>query len=520
MYDTKIVIRRSAIIVENYTLGSCPKLEKSFSIFDKVYHKYYMKGAYYDADTHRLYLPRGVNIGWLEHLLECPSYMDEQFDPIDQIPPVLIKYLPRDKVQSTALDFILGNGDYLANRFKPQLSVNLNTGKGKTYVAIAASSFLLYRTIMITSNLDWINQWKDCILEYTDTKPEEIYIIAGASSITKLKNGVHDISKIKYILASHATIQSYANKHGWPAVGELFKFFKVGFKIYDEAHLYFDNICMIDFFTNTYKNIYLTATPARSDRNENNIYQKSLRSMPKIDLFNEVDDPHTQYISIQYNSHPSVYDMNNCATGYGFSMIKYASYIINRPNFYKILYVIIDMCMNMDGKILIYIGRNESIAIVYNWMLYNFPFLNGCVGIYNSTIPKEYKEAQLNNKFILTTTKSCGAAMDIKGLKATILLVEPFGSEVLARQTLGRTRDANTYYIEIVDTGFNAIRNYYFKKLKIFNKYATQCSNILLNDLTLNEKYNEVYWKHNTRSLDYLNEMKKGLPKGFHHVKK
>jgi hypothetical protein len=110
--------------------------------------------------------------------------------------------------------------------------------------------------------------------------------------------------------------------------------------------------------------------------------------------------------------------------------------------------------------------------------------------------------------------------MDIKGLKATILLAEPFGSEVLARQTLGRTRDDNTYYIEIVDTGFNAIRNYYFKKLKIFNKYATQCSNIILNDFTLNEKYNEVYWKHNTRSLDYLNEMKKGLPKGFHHVKK
>jgi hypothetical protein len=515
----RIIVKRSTIVIENYNLGDCNKLERSFSIFDKVYFKYTFKGIYYDAENYKLYLPRGVNIGWLEKLLDVQAYIEEDFDPIDQISPVMIKYLPRDKVQKTALDFILGNGDYLANRFKPQLSVNLNTGKGKTYVSIAASSFLLYRTIMITSNLDWINQWKDCILEYTDTKPEEIYIIAGSSSIEKLKRGMHDISKIKYILASHATIQSYATKNGWPAVGELFKFFRVGFKIYDEAHLYFDNICMIDFFTNTYKSVYLTATPARSDRNENNIYQKSLRAMPKIDLFDENEDPHTQYISIQYNSHPSPYELNHCATGYGFSMIKYAEYIINKPIFYKMLYIIVDMCLKMDGKILIYIGKIDSIMQVYNWMIQAFPFLDGNIGIYNSSIPKELKDAQLENKFILTTTKSCGAAMDIKGLKATVLLAEPFGSEVLARQTLGRTRAENTTYIEVVDIGFNAIRNYYFKKLKIFKKYATKCSNIMLNDHLIEEKYNELYWNYNTKILEFLEEKKKDLPKVFYHVK-
>ena len=516
----RILIKRSTIIIEDYVLGNCTKLERSFMIFNKVYHRYNWKGAYYSPDEHRLYLPRGVNIGWLEHLLQCPSYMEEEFDPIDQISPVMIKYLPRDKDQETALEFILGNGDYLANRYKPQLSVNLNTGKGKTYVTIAASSFLLVRTIMITSNIDWINQWRDCILEYTDTKPEEIYIIAGAISITKLKRGIHDISKIKYILASHSTIQSYASKHGWPAVGELFRFLKVGFKVYDEAHLYFDNICMIDFFTNTYRSIYLTATPARSDRNENQIYQKSLKAMPKIDLFHPDDDPHTQYISIQYNTHPNPYELNSCSTGYGFSMIKYAGYVIHKPIFYKMLYIIIDMCLKIDGKVLMYIGTIDSILQIYNWMIQAFPFLDGNIGIYNSSIPKEEKDFQLEKKFILTTTKSCGAAMDIKGLKATVLLAEPFKSEVLARQTLGRTRDENTSYIELVDTGFGAIRNYYYKKLKVFNKYATKCSNILLNDRLIDDKYTELYWKYNERTLDYLEEMKKGLPKVFHHIKK
>ena len=92
--------------------------------------------------------------------------------------------------------------------------------------------------------------------------------------------------------------------------------------------------------------------------------------------------------------------------------------------------------------------------------------------------------------------------MDIKGLKATVLLAAPVGSEVLARQTLGRTRAENTTYIEVVDIGFNAIRNYYFKKLKIFKKYATKCSNIMLNDHLIEEKYNELYWNYNTKILE------------------
>ena len=54
----------------------------------------------------------------------------------------------------------------------------------------------------------------------------------------------------------------------------------------------------------------------------------------------------------------------------------------------------------------------------------------------------------------MTTTKSAGAGEDIPGLKYSVVLAEPFRSEVLARQTLGRTRDPNTTYIELVDIGF------------------------------------------------------------------
>lgn len=58
----------------------------------------------------------------------------------------------------------------------------------------------------------------------------------------------------------------------------------------------------------------------------------------------------------------------------------------------------------------------------------------------------------------------------------TVLLAEPFKSEILARQTLGRTRDSNTMYIECVDVGFKYTKKYYYAKLPVFNKYASDVS--------------------------------------------
>ena len=504
----EIIVRRTSIMIKDYQTNA--SLEKSFSVYDKLRHQYTPKGRFYDEESGIMYIPRGINVGWIEHLFEQNSEIDESFDPIDQVNPIMIKYLPRDEVQGKALDFIIGNNDYIANRHKPQLSVNLNTGVGKTYVSIAAASFMCVRTIMITASINWIHQWKDRILEYTDTTKDEIYILTGASSIEKLYSGFHDISKIKFILASHSTLQSYASRYGWEAITDLFKFVKVGLKIYDEAHLNFDNICMIDFFTNTYKTIYLTATPARSDRGENFVYQKYIKCIPKIDLFNADTDPHTKVIALHYNSRPTPMDMQKCMNQYGFNRLAYADYILQSPIFFELLYVLFDMIKHMN-KVLIYIAKIDTIEAIYAWIQTYLPYIASDVGIYNSTIPKELKQAQLDKRFILTTTKSCGAAMDIHGLKCTIVLAEPFGSEVLTRQTLGRTRDANTYYIDVVDQGFPSITAYDKKKRSIFRKYATDVVDLYLTDSELHQKANEISVRGRVEYEMYLQELNKQM---------
>ena len=499
----KIEIRHSCIVINDYIEGQDPMLERTFSTYDKVYRRYNPKGRYYDKKEKKLYLPLGMDLYFIIKSFGDNIFRKVHPDDYEPVDSILLKYPPRDDVQKQSIRFCLGEGEYTKNRDSSQLQLNLNTGAGKTYVAIAVSAILSVKTMMITSSLDWINQWKERLLEFTNLKEDEIYIIAGSSSIGKLIR-LQKSNKVKFYLCSHDTLKSFATKYGWDSIRRLFQILKIGCKIYDEAHLYFDNICMIDFFTDVWKTYYLTATPIRSDNKEDFIYQIAFKNVPKLSLFNEETDPRTEYIAILFNSHPSPMDISDCQGVYGFSAIKYTNYLVTRPNYFKILQILMEIVFKQttpDGKVLIYIGTNSSIMVTYYWLKYYYPTVS--IGLFSSLVPKDKKRDELNNKIILTTIHSAGAALDIKGLEITILLNEPFKSQVYARQTLGRTRARDTKYIEIVDTGFEAIRYYYNYKKKIFRKYAKSMSEIQLSDFELNNKISEIN-KERRLALDQI----------------
>ena len=495
---SKIVVKHCRIEIHNYDIGDCPKLEYFFTIFDPVTHNYYLKGVEYDEERKILILPRGLDVGWLEYTLNADAVLDTKYDEFDYVnEPIMIKYLPRDDEQTEALQFILGKAKYHSNTNKSQLGINLNTGKGKTYVTVMAISYWLTRNIIIANKKGIINQWREKILEYTDTKPREIYIIEGSASIDKLFN--RDIGQYKFFLASHATIKSYGDRYGWDKITELFKYLKIGIKVYDEAHENFDNILKIDFHTNTYKNLYLTATPKRSSQNEDQIYQLAFKNMPKIDLFKEDTDPHTQYMAIHFNSKPSPDIISKCKNKFGFNRLAYIDWVIDNERFLNFAYVLMDKIFNLtkDGtKALIYIGTNKAIGKFYSFLVNVFPRYINDIGIYTSIIPEDQKQDQLEKRIILSTTKSCGAAMDIQGLKVTVVLAEPFRSEVLTRQTLGRTRANNTIYIDCVDDGFFYCKSYFNSKKPIFNKYATKCTNIVMNEIEIHDRIKSIDQKY------------------------
>lgn len=492
----KIVVYRTHIEINDYELGDSTYIEKKFSIYDMTYHKFFPKGMIYDKENRILMLPRGIDIGWLERHFGCEAVIDSSIDPVGMVNQVKLKYKPRDDVQKEAIRFMLSMDKYSMNENSTMLSVNLNTGKGKTYCAIATASFLAMRSIVIADSIDWLNQWSNFFLEYTDMKPEEIYLISGAPSFMKLFN--RDISKYKVILSTHSTLKSVGDNKGWNKIREFFQYCQIGIKFYDEAHLNFDNMFQIDCYSNTYITYYLTATPGRSDWAENEIFKYYFKNVPSINLFDENSDPHTKYIGFRFTSNPSPIDVQNCKNNYGLNRIKYIDYLVRNEEFKKVLIILINMAIKKPGKHLFYVGTNEAILYVRDLIYELFPELIGQVGIYTSIVPDNVKRAELDKKIILSTTKSAGAAVDIPGLIETVNLAEPFKSRVIAQQTFGRTRAEGTMYKDVVDTGFFYTKRFYEFKKPVFKKYATECVEVHVSMSELDQKSKDIMDKRST----------------------
>lgn len=475
--ESKIIVRHSSIVVNNYERGDCEKIENILSIWNPVNFTLKPLAYYYDEETKKLYLPRGIDISYVEKLFEAKAEIDYVCDEYSNTNnPIMIKYMPRDDVQKEALRFLLGKQEYTAMNRKSQQSLNLTTGKGKTYCSIATIACFSIKSAIITYSIHWIEQWKKCFLEYTDLKPKNIKIVNSSSIIKKFLDNPDSANQYDIFLFTHNTLKSFGDNYGWNKVTELFKVLKIGLKFYDEAHLNFTNMCMVDFFTNTYKTYYVSASPARSDEDEDRIYKLYFKNVPGIELFDEENDPHTSYISMRYDSQPSPKQKSECRNKFGLSSAAYSDYVVNQPNFLKMMDVVLDMCFKVKGKCLIYMHTNKSIQILYNWILKWYPELQNDVGIYTSLTDGPNKKDNLEKKIILSTIKSCGAAMDIKGLSMTVIAATPFKSEVIMQQVLGRTRDNNTLCVELIDVAFSQIVRYYYHKKNIIDKYALDSS--------------------------------------------
>ena len=496
----KINIKHSRIEINNYELGDAPSLEYLFSVWDPIYHSSFPKAIEYNPEEKKLILPRGMNINTLTTTFMYEPYVDRAPDPYVNTDPLPIKYLTKDERQLNILKFILGVDKYAYTRSKSQISVNSTTGSGKTFVTVASICFTGARAIIITSSVEWLEQWKARILEYTNLKEDNLFMIVGKPSLNKIL--ARDPLQYQIFLASHSTIKSYGDKEGWNKVEDLFKHLRCSMKIFDEAHLYFDNMAKIDYHSNTKKTLYLTATPERSNKEEDIVYQEYFRNVPSIELFDEQNDPHVNYVGMLFHSNPSPYDVRNYSRNkYNFDRNVYTGYLVDRPNFLKLVSVIVDMTLPINGKVLMYIGTNEAIIKVYNYIIQEFPFLNGAVSIYSSLTPKADKAAALQKKFILSTTKSCGAASDIADLAVTVVLDEPFRSPVTARQTLGRCRANNTMYIDCVDISCYRTRQYYDSKKAIFSQYAKSCKEVFMDDVALEERYQSIMERYRTKKV-------------------
>ena len=495
MYDNnRIKVTNTAIIIDNYELHESKDLEHPFEVYDPVFHRTNYIGFYYDKENKRIYLPGGIDLWWVRKAINEKYYTKINPYPYKNISNIRMKYRPRDNEQLETLKFTTGLQEYDGNQYAPQLAINLSTGKGKTYCSIATIAFYQIKSMIITGSNSLLTQWEENIIEYTNLNETDIFRINGSDICNMILNGSSNKAENASIfLCSHGTLRSFGDRFGWDKVGELFKKLGIGMKFYDECHTNYENMMMIDFFTNVFKTFYVTATPGRSNWKENHIFQISLKNVPNIDLFDENRDPHTSYIALKWNSNPTALDISKCKSlKYGLDRNKYMEYLTTKPEFYELLRVIMDLVIKCKGRALLYIGTNDGILRVYYWICQNYPEFIGDIGIFTSLVTKEDKMKEKNKRLLLSTTKSAGLGEHIQGLKLTVVLAEPFKSDIVFRQTLGRTRDPDTIYIETVDLGFKYTKKYYYAKLDSANKYAKDVSDMTIDKYEMKKRSDNI----------------------------
>ena len=529
----KITIRNSCIVINDYDLGDCDILEKSLCKYDPIYHRYEHFGMYYDKEERKLYIPNGYDLWKIKKdfgLTTSDIPRREKCDDFLKLPRIHSTAKPRDEEQMEALRFMCGVNEYENNFYKPMLSLNLSTGKGKSYVSISTISYFSIRSAVITESSSLLDQWKREFMTYTDLKEYEILRVEGSDMCKMILSGKSEkAAKAKVFLFTHGTLRSFGDTYGWDKVRKLFKALQIGMNFFDEAHKSFTNMMMIMFFTNVWKTYYITATPARSSWKENIIFQNTIAKVPSIDLFKE-EDKHVNVICLRWNSHPDPRVVSKLRNQYGLDINRYTEYLSMTEEYYKlvdyIMSIIENEALKNNKKALIYIHTNNALLRTYNYIRTEFPRYAHRIGIFTSLVNKEMKREEREKDIILSTTKSAGVGEHIEGLRVTVILNDPFKSNVTTIQALGRNRDRGSFFIDCVDMGFKQLIKFYNARYKT---YEDRAMNLETNNLDSYElfKRSEMIRKKNKNGLtvpiivveDRFGDMDELMPKWYRDQK-
>ena len=488
MIEKNIRVYHTHIEIYPYFEGENERLERYLSIWIDAEFRYDPMG--YFIHNNILYVPRGVSIDFLEKTFNTHAFVVHAPDVYKTTSGVHMKIEPRDEMQIEAIKFLSAEKEYMSAGQYSQQALILGTGVGKTYTTINSIIKLHMRALIITHQTKIKKQWIECFKSYTDISDCRLVDIDGSRVMD-------DIMKGKtigyYYFINHQTISSYIKSNGPESLIKFFKKLNIGIKVFDEAHLEFRSVLKIDFLSNTKKTFYLTANFSRSDEKEARLFKRVFNSVYKLDEndieknilkrtsnINEEETlkrKHIIFIPVMYRSNPNINHFKMATNMYGFSVLgffKYAFHLDPDKCMMNAFRKVFDMAIQLKGKILITLPRIDDTYLLKEIIHREYPELNKTIATINSKNSKDDNDyAKEKADIIISTIKSCGTGVDIKGLRV-IINMEPFSSSITANQLSGRLREFSetddTFFFHLVDKSFPICMRQYSNVLKELNK--------------------------------------------------
>lgn len=429
-----------------YTKDDYPVIEAMYTATDKFTGNDFACG--YMIEDGKLFLPRGTHIAKIESITGARADYTHESDPVESMSRQYYSLFdPRDRIQEESIKFLKGP--------EHQLALNLFMGLGKTFCVAYASTELREKIIIITPNESLKQQWIATYNKMFDYRPKNLMNIAGSNIIDAIMDDT--IGPVDAYFVNHQTLRSYMTSTNGYNLHKFFKKINVGIKVYDESHMEFANILLIDIFSNTNRTWYLTATFDRSDKTESVCFQRAFNSVIAYGEMQskEVITKHVIYHVVNINSRITPKDRAKVIGYQGMSSASYGKYaFLEDPNetAYKAILEILNKLKNVEGKTLIFVPLIDAVDDIVKKLKRDFS--DKSVGAYHSKVSKEDKDSAQKKDIIVSTIKSCGTGKDIAGLRC-LICAEPVASKVVTEQMFGRLRPyaegKDTYFFDIVD---------------------------------------------------------------------
>ena len=310
-------------------------------------------------------------------------------------------------------------------------------------------------------------QWNESLYMMNGFDHAHVREIDTTQELYNIAHGDYDNDYDIYLI-THATFRAGLKRIGDIKLAQnICKVLGIGIKVIDEAHLEFKDILLLDIVCNVKRNIYLTATPGRSQREENAIYWKVFNSAtfyaPSTELNNNAPNKWMDYVTVRMSSDckPNIYRYQ-VTRGKGMSAVSYGKWVIaydKKKRHFKCCKDIIMECFDRDpnAKVLVLIPLINLCESLMDFLIeeldkedkFKYALSIRTINSNNSKGDNAYsKKADV----IISTLGSMGVGTDVKGL-TDIINMTPYCSKLTAEQSLGRVRYAGKigHYYDIVD---------------------------------------------------------------------
>ena len=500
-----IILRRSSIAITNYktipsaTLNSIlVKLTK----FDRPPHPNAPKPCTFKGyltetkesngkDIDILYLPFNYDINVLTTTFPNHEVVNMS-KPIDSISyddvTLNSEYDYKDEEQKDIVGFLHRSGIHKDIPFYGVDLIEAGTAAGKSY------SYIRYwvesgakRLMVGFANQSHLDNFKVELLKFTNLNDDEIYCVNGQASFKRIKDQ-HKVILIitRTISSSFNDVTEYINDPNptsfkaiphvteRPSIIKLVENLKIGDIVFDEMHLGLKAISPFMLLLNVNSITQLTATPNRSDYQEDRIFKYMI---PEEYLAIE-KEARLEVISYSYDLPFSSYNLMKCVGTRGFNNAIYHNKIEENyfEDWYDYLKVVINGIYENDENIgSIGIVLAAPLSFISNLKIrLNQDFSERSIGDYTSNISKKIRVNELDKDIVITTEKSFNGS--VNPTKMNYMIFHGcLKSPVIIEQISGRLRGINgnsCIFIDFFNSSIPESRKFWKFRQKVFKNIA------------------------------------------------